>query len=179
MFVEPDFFKWKCANVLIGEGDSYSSAGAAAFQKAAKKNGINVCMTSSYTHNSADMEDTIHDIMDERCCLLTVVFAQPKDIVSILLEAHRQHYAGEWLMGETVIDSQTYITTELKKRLGDTSAVYPLMRGKDELTPLLAYGSRAPISRVLYILHPVVQRYVTLSFVCTTCIACSIFSQTC
>ena len=130
VFVEPDTFNWKCANVLIGMGDSYSSAGAAAFEKAAKKNGINVCSKSTYEPNSADMEITIQDMMSKRCCLLTVLFAQPKDIVSILFEAHKQHYAGEWLMGDTVIDSHIYIVDELEKKLRSTSAAYALMRGR-------------------------------------------------
>ena len=126
-------------------GDSYSEVGAAAFVRAASDKGINVCRTSSYQPNSADMETAISRIVQDGCCGLTVIFAQPKDIVSILLEAHKQHYAGEWLMGETAVDSYANIIAGLKEHVGTTSQVYQLMRGKYELTALL-YGPGVLIS---------------------------------
>ena len=162
MLVEAHPFNWKCANVLVIVGDSYSSAGAAAFKNAAKKNGINVCMTSSYVPNSVDMKAAMQRIMDARCCFLTVVFAQPKDTVALLLAADKVHYSGEWLMGETVIDSDIEITKQLTNALGDTSEVYRLMKG----TALLAYGSRVLIFS---------ESGVRLLFVCTTCTAYPIF----
>ena len=134
MIIQPDIFNWKCANVLIGDGDSYSSAGADAFMKAAKQNDIDVCAISRYEANSADMSGAIDKIMAERCCLLTVVFALSKDIVSLLVEAHKKHYRGEWFMGETIFDSLPTITNDLKNRLSDTSAVHKLLRGGYELT---------------------------------------------
>ena len=140
---------------MVIVGDSYSSAGAAAFKNAAKKNGINVCMTSSYVPNSVDMQAAMQRIMDARCCFLTVVFAQPKDTAALLLAAHKVHYSGEWLMGETVIDSDIEITKQLTNALGDTSEVYRLMKG----TALLAYGSRVLIFS---------ESIATLSFLCTT-----------
>ena len=100
--------------------------------------------------------------MEAKCCLLTVVFAQPKDTVAILLAAHKVLYSGEWLMGETVIDSHIYMTEQLKKGLGYTSEVYQLMKG----TALLAYGSRVLIFS---------ESGVRLFCVCTTCTAYPIF----
>ena len=132
MIVQPGDFNWKCANVLIGVRSSYSSAGADAFMEAAKKNGIDVCAESIY-EDSRDIPDAISEIIEERCCLLTVVFAHSEDIVKILVEAHRQLYTGEWLMGETIFDSQQSVTKGLKSSLGDAEA-YRLLRGRYELT---------------------------------------------
>ena len=47
--VRPDKFDWKCANVLIGLGDPYSTAGAKSFEEEAGKRQIKVCAKTNLT----------------------------------------------------------------------------------------------------------------------------------
>lgn len=124
----PDPFNWPCANVLIGVGDSFSTSGAEVFESAAKSNGIDICMKANYKPGSSDMKAPIKRIMANRCCLVTVVFGQDQDISSLLLEAHKQNYKGEWVMSENVIGGLDGIIGDLKKHL-DESSIHKLLRG--------------------------------------------------
>ena len=117
----------------MGVGDSYSVAGADAFEAAAIENGIDVCTKTNYEANSLDMKATIKGIMDKICCLVTVVFGQPQDISSLLLEAHAQGYTGEWIMGDSILDASDTIFNSLKKHLGERPS-HKLLRGTFGLT---------------------------------------------
>ena len=121
-------FDWTCVNLLIGAGDAYSTDVALAFESAAIKNGIDVCTKATYQAGSTDMTAPIKEIMDNSCCLVTVLFAQTQDISSLLLEAHKQHYEGEWIMSENVIATLEGVVADLKRHMEET-AVHKLLRG--------------------------------------------------
>ena len=113
-------------------GDPYSSDAAKAFELAANDNQIDVCTKANYEAGSLDMGTPIKQIMDNKCCLVTVVFGQTQDLSSLLLEAHRQNYAGEWIMGDNIVGSLDTIVNDLNKHL-DESATHKLLRGMFEL----------------------------------------------
>ena len=121
-------FNWKCANVLVGVGDSYSITGAEAFEAAAIENNIDVCTKANYERGSSNMEEAIKQIMDKICCLVTVVFGQPQDISSLLLEAHAQGYTGEWIISDSILNSLDTVVDNLNKHLGE-SPTHELLRG--------------------------------------------------
>ena len=121
-------FEWGCVNVLRGLGDSFSTAAVSAFETAAKENRIEVCTTASYEAGSTDMEKPIKEIIDKRCCLVTVLFGQTQDISSLLLEAHKQNYAGEWIMSDNVMGSLDSIISTLQNDL-DEPSIHKLLRG--------------------------------------------------
>ena len=102
MIIQPGHFKWKCANVLIGVGDSFSFFGAQAFKKAAEAEGIDICLEESYQSKSSDVSTTISNLKKARCCKVIVVFAQVQDYRTLLLEARKQKYAGQWFFGSNV-----------------------------------------------------------------------------
>ena len=129
----PDHFDWTCVNILLGAGDAYSTDVALAFEKAAKNVGIDVCTKATYQAGSGDMQAPIKEIMDNSCCLVTVLFAQTQDIASLLLEAHKQHYTGEWIMSENVIATLDGIVAHLKNHMDDRS-VQKLLRGRCKFT---------------------------------------------
>ena len=125
---EPEHFNWRCANILVGAGDPHSTAAAKAFESAAIDNQIDVCTKANYETGSLNMKTPIKQIIDNRCCLVTVVFGQTQDISSLLLEAHRQNYAGEWIMGDNVIGSLDTIVNDLNTHL-DERSTHRLLRG--------------------------------------------------
>ena len=114
-------------------GDPYSTAVAKAFESAAKDNNIDVCTKANYESGSSEMATSIKQIIDNRYCLVTVVFGQIRDISSILLETHRQNYVGEWIIGDNVMSSLDSIVNDLNKHLGKCST-HKLLRGMFELT---------------------------------------------
>ena len=128
MHVKSGHFNWRCANVLIGVGDPHSTDAAKAFESAAEDNNIDVCTKANYESDSSEMAAPIKQIIGNRCCLVTVVFGQARDISSLLLEAHRQNYAGEWIMGDNVIGSLDSIVKDLNNRL-DERSTHKLLRG--------------------------------------------------
>ena len=128
MHIEPEHFNWTCVNVLVGVGDPYSTDAAKAFEMAAKDNQIDVCTKANYEAGSLDMTTPIKQIIDSRCCLVTMVFGQTQDISSLLLEAHKQRYAGEWIMGDNAMGSVDTIVNNLNTHL-DEHATYKLLRG--------------------------------------------------
>ena len=113
--------------MLSGVGDSFSTASAAAFESAATPSGVEVCRKATYEAGSTDMRATIKKIMDKRCCLVTVLFGQAQDISSLLLEAHRQKYMGEWMIGD-IIGGLDGIISDLKNHL-DEPVIHELLRG--------------------------------------------------
>ena len=117
---------------MIAEGDSYSTAGAKAFESAAIDSQIDVCTKVSFQSSSRNVRPVIKEIMDNRCCLVTVVFGQAQDLASLLLEAHKQNYDGEWIMGDSIKGSVDTIVNDLKKHLGEPSSVHKLLRGRFE-----------------------------------------------
>ena len=121
-------FNWRCANVLSGLGDSFSSAGATAFELAAVENKIDVCTKATYEAGSMDMKAPIKRIMDNNCCRVTVLFGQTQDMSSLLLEAHRQKYPGEWIMSENVMATLDGVVNNLKNHL-DEPTIHKLLRG--------------------------------------------------
>ena len=133
MHVQPDHFNWTCANVLIGLGDPYSTAGAQAFGLAAREKQMDVCTKVNFVSGSGDMEAAIKDIFDKKCCRVTVVFGQAQDLTSLFLEAHKQHYNGEWVVGESIMGSLDGIVKSLKRHLPEP-AVHKLLRGMYEFT---------------------------------------------
>ena len=120
--------KWECANVLRGLGDAFSTAGAKAFELAATQSGIEVLTSVAYESGSTDMQAPIKKIMDDKRCLVIVVFGQTQDISSLLLEAHRQHYTGEWIVSENIIGSLDGIVNNMKNHL-DEPSIHKLLRG--------------------------------------------------
>lgn len=88
-------------------------------------------MKADYVPGSSRMKAPIKKIMENRCCLVTVLFGQDHDMYSLLLEAHRQNYPGEWLMSENVIDGLDGIIHKLKQHL-DKSSIHKLLRGMFE-----------------------------------------------
>ena len=126
--VWPDHLNWPCANVLIGDGDAYSTDGAKAFALAAREKNIDICNKVKYKAGSGDMEAAIQQIMDNRCCAVTVVFGQSQDLASIFVEAQAQSYAGEWVVGDNILDSYDVIVNEMKKHLAEPG-VHKFMRG--------------------------------------------------
>ena len=117
--VEIEHFDWRCANVLIGAGDPYSTATTKAFGLAAIDNQINVCTKASYEAGSSDMAAPIEQIINNRCCLVTAVLGQTQDLSSLFLEAHRQNYAGEWIMGDNIMGSLDTIVNDLNNHLAE------------------------------------------------------------
>ena len=129
-YARPDHhFNWTCANILIGSGDPYSTAGAKAFESAAIDNQIYVCKKVQYESGSVDMRAAITQIMDNRCCMVTAVFGQAQDLASLFLEAHVQDYAGEWIVGDGVMADVDDLVKHLKKHLKHDSSVHKLLRG--------------------------------------------------
>ena len=138
MHVQPGHFNWPCVNILTGWGDTYSTAGADAFEKAAIANDIKVCTKAKYDSGKGrvGVKKTIKEIITERCCRVTVVFPLGPDLIALLLEAHEQKYDGEWVVGDNVVDSLGAVVTNLKMELEKTqtkemaeSSVHKLMRG--------------------------------------------------
>ena len=121
--------KWTCANVLIGSGDPFSTGAAKAFELAASKSQIDVCNKATYTTGSGDMKQAIQQIVGKNCCLVTMVFGQVHDLVSLFLEAQKQGYAGEWLVGQNVISSRDHIVKEMMKSNLTARSVHEFLRG--------------------------------------------------
>lgn len=122
-------FEWGCANLLIGSGDPYSTAGIKAFETAAIENGIDVCTKAVYEAGSTDMHAPIKKIMENSCCRVTVLFGQSQDLASLLLEAHNQKYDGEWIMGENIMGALDDVVKDLENHL-DESSIHELLRGQ-------------------------------------------------
>ena len=118
-------------NLLIGLGDVYSTDLAEAFKAAATDNEIDVCTTANYDAGSSNMKAPIKEIIDNKCCLVTVLFGQIQDISSLLLEAHRQNYAGEWILPDSAKTYADAVTITLRKHL-DESSIHKLLRGMFE-----------------------------------------------
>ena len=133
MHVQSGHFKWQCANVLIGSGDPYSTAGAKCFEEAAKKRQIDVCSKVNYVPGSKDMKTAIEELIAKSCCGVTIVFAQAQDLAPLFLEVHKQNYEGEWIVGETIVGASDGIVTELKTHLPE-DAVHELLQGIDTFT---------------------------------------------
>ena len=128
MRAQPDHFKWKCANVLIGVGDPFSTSAAEAFELAAIEKGIDVCAKVKYVAGSSDMTASIRQIVKEGCCQATVVFAQVQDLVSLFQEANTQRYVGQWIVGDNIVGSLADVVKDLKRHLPEP-AVHNLLRG--------------------------------------------------
>ena len=108
-------------------------------------------MKANYEPGSSDMKAPIKRLMENKCCLVTVLFGQDQDIASLLLEAHRQKYTGEWVVSENVIDGLDGIITNLRKHL-DESSMHKLLRG------MLKYISKVVTShRHIYVLVTLVR----------------------
>ena len=150
--VQPDHFDWPCANVLIGLGDPYSTGGADAFEKAAKAKQIDVCKKSRYLAGSGDMAAAIEEIIAKKCCRVTVVFGQAQDLASLFLEAHKQHYPGEWIVGESLVASLDGVVNELKTHLPEP-AVHELLQGTYSLYPIVTFGQSWVCGLVFYVVR--------------------------
>ena len=88
-------------------------------------NQIDVCTKANYQAGSGKMKAPIKQIVDARCCLVTMVFGQTQDLAALLLEAHKQNYNGEWVMSPDIIEGVTH----LKKYLDEPSSVHELLTG--------------------------------------------------
>ena len=127
--VHAGHFNWTCVNVLSGSGDPYSTAAAKAFESAAIDNQIDVCTRATYQAGCGKMEAPIKQIMDARCCLVNMVFGQAQDLAALLLEAHKQNYKGEWIMGDNIQASLDAVLNDLERNLDDPSSVHEVLRG--------------------------------------------------
>ena len=92
-------------------------------------NQIDVCTKANYQAGSGKMKAPIKQIVDARCCLVTMVFGQTQDLAALLLEAHKQNYNGEWVMGDNIKGSLDTIANDLKKHLDEPSSVHELLTG--------------------------------------------------
>ena len=110
-------------------------------KEARKDKQLDVCTEATYKAGSSDMnymEKPIKQIINNRCCVATVLYGQVQDVSAALLEAHKQNYAGEWL----IPDSAGYIDALLinlqnlqqkKEHLHESSvSVHSLLRGMFE-----------------------------------------------
>ena len=79
------------------------------------------------------MKAPIKQIMDARCCLVTMVFGQTQDLAALLLEAHKQNYNGEWVMGDNIMASLDGIFNDLERNLDEPSSVHELLTGMFDL----------------------------------------------
>ena len=113
---------------MIGEGDSYSTDGAETFALVASKMNIDICTKAEFKAGSGDMKAAIKQIIDNICCTVTVVFGQPQDLASIFVEAQVQSYAGEWVVGDKILDSYDVVVNEMKKHLTEP-AIHKFMTG--------------------------------------------------
>ena len=130
--VQPDHFKWKCANLLIGSG-GFEKSNAAAF-KAAFKPADNIWAEVNYISGSQDMTKAIKEIMDtkivrQRLCMVTVVFGYAADFAGLLLAAHEQGYTGEWIVTGYIGNHVDYLVKYLTPHLKTDSAVQQFLRG--------------------------------------------------
>ena len=92
-------------------------------------NQIDVCTKAHYQAGSGNMKAPIKQIVDARCCLVTMVFGQTQDLAALLLEAHKQNYNGEWFMGDNIKSSLDTVVNRLKKNLDEPSSVHELLTG--------------------------------------------------
>ena len=121
--------KWTCVNVLVGSGDPFSTGAAKAFELAAIESQIDVCNKATYTAGSGDMRQAIQQIVGKKCCLVTMVFGQDQDLISLFLEAQKQGYVGEWVVGHNVVSSRDFIIKELMKNNLTARSVHEFLRG--------------------------------------------------
>ena len=94
---------------------------------AKKDNQLDVCTVANYNAGSLDMQEPIKQIMDNRCCVATVLYGQIQDVSTLLLEAHKQNYTGEWIIPDSV-NYVEGIFVNLRKHL-DESTINRLLRG--------------------------------------------------
>ena len=111
-------------------GDAYSSDCANAFEVAARNNQLDISTKATYEAGSLDMTIPINQVIDNSC-LVTVLYGQIQDISSLLLEAHRLGYTGEWLIPDNANAEIEQIIINLQKYLKD-STIYGLLRGMVE-----------------------------------------------
>ena len=74
------------------------------------------------------MTAPIKQIMDSRCCLVTVLFGLTGDVAPLLLEARKQRYDGEWVINDNIKNSLHKVTSDLKRHL-DEPSIHRLLRG--------------------------------------------------
>ena len=127
-----DRFNWRCSNVLSGVGDPYSSSAAIAFEQEAKKKEIDVCTKAEYNAGSDDMSKAIKQIIDNNCCLATVIFGQSKDLALLLVEGQKQGYAGEWIIGNNIVSSLDTVVKHMRAHI-DEAATHKLLGGVCEV----------------------------------------------
>ena len=75
------------------------------------------------------MKQAIQQIVGKKCCLVTMVFGQDYDLISLFLEAQKQGYAGEWIVGHNVISSRDHIVKEMMKSNLTARSVHEFLRG--------------------------------------------------
>ena len=61
-----------------------------------------MCTEAKYETNSKDMSRAIEKIINN-CCTATVLFGATQDTASLFVEAQKQAYEGEWLVGDFVV----------------------------------------------------------------------------
>ena len=144
---------------MSGSGDPYSSAAAEAFVSAAIDNQIDVCTKATYQAGSGKMEAPIKQIMDARCCLVTMVSGQTQDLAALLLEAHKQNYKGEWIMGNNIKAGLDGVIDDLERNLDDPSSVHELLRGMfslvskevDRVSPNMSHCHRTIMAMMRFV----------------------------
>ena len=82
------------------------------------------------------MEKTIRQLYDvsdpDGCaCRVNVVFAQNEDLAQLFLEAHKQNYKGEWVVGGSLFGSLSDVARDMKNELKNSS-VYEILQGMCE-----------------------------------------------
>ena len=135
------YLNWTCANVLESSGDSFSFFGARAFTtaiNAVNRSDFKLCTVGYKSGDPDDIEKAIRELHKNKkpdglcACQVNVVFAQNADLVQLFLEAHKQNYKGEWVVGDSLLGSLADVARDMKKELEDSS-VYESLQGMCEL----------------------------------------------
>ena len=101
-------------------------------KEARKDNQLDVCTEATYKAGSLDMEEPIKQIINKRCCVATVLYGQIQDVSAALLEAHKQNYAGEWLLPDSAVAYIDELLLNLRKKHLDESSIHSILRGMFE-----------------------------------------------
>ena len=82
------------------------------------------------------MKKTIRQLVtdpDGCACRVNVVFAQTVDLVQLFLEAHKQNYKGEWVVGGSLFGSLSDVARDMMNNKLEYSSVYEFLQGMCEL----------------------------------------------
>ena len=130
MDVRVGHFKWKCANIWEGEGDTYSLNGAASFKTAAS---VRTC-SQVFKPGEKDMTKYIQSVRKKCSCRANVVFGKYQDLVSLFVAADKEQYKGEWVVGDSLVGSIDDVVREMSTEHGlSKDRVHGVLQGRCSL----------------------------------------------